>query len=475
MNRATGLSRGNVMFKRILLGVGAAVWMSVAMAADVKISAEPAMSALGGTEIFLGNQSGVTGTATAAQIATYVMAAPPAAGFGSTTPRPVAATTISASSTVSGTGFSTYLASPPAIGATAPAAGTFTSVTLPSATGLQIPVTQWSTGIPYGIPPSGSFPNLGASHTAIYVIGQNPASAGTLSVSATSGSVTATFSAATLLGTASDVGRVISISDTTIKICTITAQSSTTVATCTLGATLSGTGPFANASVWITGTPTTGTASYSTPLPAAFANAYFYFPANVITGANAAGSYYAQCTSIAVCQIFGGIVGTTNPLLAATAFPGNQSSPTNFSITGAGNFTQSNTGVLLFSVAIPANSMGPNGSMTVETLAARVNNANTISFQYRWGGTGIGQLSNASVIWYGYKRIVRNMDSNSVQVMYPNGASATDDIGTSTSAPTFLALDTTTVLSIQPLFSNTTSALDWEFALSTTVTTQYSP
>ena len=38
-------------------------------------------------------------------------------------------TTLSASSTVSGTGFSTYLASPPAIGGTTPAAGTFTNLT----------------------------------------------------------------------------------------------------------------------------------------------------------------------------------------------------------------------------------------------------------------------------------------------------------------------------------------------------------
>src|SRR5574343_1134196 len=37
-------------------------------------------------------------------------------------------TTLSASSTVSGTGFSTYLASPPAIGGTAPAAGNFTTI-----------------------------------------------------------------------------------------------------------------------------------------------------------------------------------------------------------------------------------------------------------------------------------------------------------------------------------------------------------
>jgi hypothetical protein len=47
---------------------------------------------------------------------------------GATTQNTGAFTTLSASSTVSGTGFSTYLASPPAIGGTAPAAGTFTTV-----------------------------------------------------------------------------------------------------------------------------------------------------------------------------------------------------------------------------------------------------------------------------------------------------------------------------------------------------------
>jgi hypothetical protein len=51
---------------------------------------------------------------------------------GATTPAAGAFTTLSASSTVSGTGFSTYLASPPAIGGTAAAAGSFTTL---SATG----------------------------------------------------------------------------------------------------------------------------------------------------------------------------------------------------------------------------------------------------------------------------------------------------------------------------------------------------
>jgi len=48
---------------------------------------------------------------------------------GTTTAAAGAFTTLSASSTVSGTGFSTYLASPPAIGATTPSSAKFTSIT----------------------------------------------------------------------------------------------------------------------------------------------------------------------------------------------------------------------------------------------------------------------------------------------------------------------------------------------------------
>jgi len=48
---------------------------------------------------------------------------------GATTASTGAFTTLSATSTVSGTGFNTFLASPPAIGGTTPAAGTFTTVT----------------------------------------------------------------------------------------------------------------------------------------------------------------------------------------------------------------------------------------------------------------------------------------------------------------------------------------------------------
>jgi hypothetical protein len=68
--------------------------------------------------------------------------------LGATTPSSVAATTISASATISGAGFSAYLASPPAIGGTAPGAGNFSAlslngVTLQGATNTQVP---YSTG-----------------------------------------------------------------------------------------------------------------------------------------------------------------------------------------------------------------------------------------------------------------------------------------------------------------------------------------
>ena len=61
--------------------------------------------------------------------ATPLDAPPP---IGNSTPNTGAFTTLSATSTISGTGFTNYLASPPAIGGTAPGTGKFTTVTATS-------------------------------------------------------------------------------------------------------------------------------------------------------------------------------------------------------------------------------------------------------------------------------------------------------------------------------------------------------
>jgi len=70
--------------------------------------------------------TGDSGTVTNTMLAASAYNTPGTIGSG--TANTGAFTTLAASSTVSGTGFSTYLASPPAIGGTAAAAGTFTTL-----------------------------------------------------------------------------------------------------------------------------------------------------------------------------------------------------------------------------------------------------------------------------------------------------------------------------------------------------------
>ena len=80
---------------------------------------------------------------------------------GATTPTTGAFTTLSATSTVSGTGFSTYLASPPAIGSTTASTGRFTTITstniasglLKATTGV---ISAATAGTDYLAPPNGT-------------------------------------------------------------------------------------------------------------------------------------------------------------------------------------------------------------------------------------------------------------------------------------------------------------------------------
>jgi len=88
---------------------------------------------------FAGNTTSVFATYPGSKaVSTDTLASPPA--IGSTAANTGAFTTLSASSTVSGTGFSTYLASPPAIGGTAAAAGSFTTLT--ATTSVTTPIVQ---------------------------------------------------------------------------------------------------------------------------------------------------------------------------------------------------------------------------------------------------------------------------------------------------------------------------------------------
>ena len=87
------------------------------------------------TQVLYNSSGAVVGSANMTfngTVLTSSFAGPLNGTVGATTASTGAFTTLSASSTVSGTGFSTYLASPPAIGGTAAAAGAFTTLSASS-------------------------------------------------------------------------------------------------------------------------------------------------------------------------------------------------------------------------------------------------------------------------------------------------------------------------------------------------------
>lgn len=233
--------------------------------------------------------------------------------------------------------------------------------------GFKVPVILQQTGLPIGIPPSGFMTATGG-----IVIGQAPSSAATVSFSATSGAgVTMTFSAATLLGTAAEVGRVLTILDTTYKYATITTQVSTTVATVTLTGTLSGTGPFANNTIWLSGTVSTNgsfsnTTAFSVPFFVVYPNIWLYFPASSPIGV--AGVYFCQMASTTVGTCF-------NNKLNANTLPTVIGSPTAFSGLTPAAYTQSTSVQTLTSANVPANSMGVNGMLIVDVSSLYPNTA----------------------------------------------------------------------------------------------------
>ena len=210
--------------------------------------------------------------------------------------------------------------------------------------------------------PNGSF-NLGTQ------IG-----GGTMSFSAASGSgVTATASIAAFAGTAADVGKVISISDTAYKTATITAAVSTTQATVTINTALSGTGPFAT---WQLGVP----------LPVKYVNipTYFYMPANAISGSNAVGWYYVVCSTTTACTVYNNTYtpGVT-PLLPSTpvAFSTSQTAPF---------YPPTNTTIYAYELPLVAGSFGVNDRFVIQGSIVSDSTSTTKSWSASLGAQGGG-------------------------------------------------------------------------------------
>lgn len=237
-----------------------------------------------------------------------------------------------------------------------------------------------------------------------------------------------------------------------------------------------GTTSLANNKLYLSGTPTTNTSAFSVPLPTAFPNVYMYFGANAICASgsgpcasgSAAGVYYATCASTTVCIVYTNALASGKPTI-----PGSPGAWSGGNSPGAFTQTQSQTTVLTFS--IPGNNLGTQGGLYIRTFAVRPSNADTISLLGKYGGTAFGQLSNASVLWYGFDRTIRNTGATNTQVVFPSGTSGASELAVPNAAPSYLAIDSTASQNLILNATLTSSAVDWLFSLGGVIEAYYSP
>lgn len=178
-----------------------------------------------------------------------------------------------------------------------------------------------------------------------------------------------------------------------------------------------------------------GALTLTTALPnAAYVNVFMYFPANAIVAGSTAGVYPVTMSSTTVGTIYNNILTSGPP-----TFP---TSPTPFSTTGPGAYTQTTSAVALVNIPIIGGTMGSNGALRFKSEAIVPNNANTKNIYAFFGGTQFASYGPASQNYLGFKRTIQNMGATNSQIMISTTTSTATDEGASTAAPTYLSINT---------------------------------
>jgi hypothetical protein len=241
---------------------------------------------------------------------------------------------------------------------------------------------------------------------------------------------------------ATDVGRILTILDTTYKFFTVTGNSgsSTTVCQGTIsGGTLSSTGAFANSALWISNNSTgsAGSNNYTVPLPRVVGNSYSYFPAGAISSGSVAGWYWTNWSAATVGQAYNNIYSSGQPAIVA--------SPTAFSTTGPGAFTAtSSTYLNSVTYSLPGNSMGKYGYINYYFAQSIPSNGNNKVATPNFGVTRLSLNNQQNVFGQqGMAAVINQGVTNGQATMNGNG-----NAWQSAAVPTFAANDTTTTQSV---------------------------
>lgn len=149
-----------------------------------------------------------------------------------------------------------------------------------------------------------------------------------------------------------------------------------------------------------------------TALPVTYPSIYLYFPVNAIAAGVAAGLYYCVMSSTTAGTIYNNVYDPSLGVL-----PTIPSSPTAFSTTGPGAYTQTTAAdITLVGVTIPGGSMGASGVLDIiSSWESATNNANAKTTKVKIGATLIGLTpALASTITVRSHHLFSNRGSQSV-------------------------------------------------------------
>jgi hypothetical protein len=146
------------------------------------------------------------------------------------------------------------------------------------------------------------------------------------------------------------------------------------------------------------------------PLPATYSGGcYMYFPANAIAAGVAAGLYYVVMSSTTAGTIY------NNTYTSGTPAP--PASPTAFSTTGPGAYTQT-TGadITLLSNTLIGGVLGNNGELRIKMLLGNINNANAKGVKNIFGGQTISNVAGANSFGSIQERAIKNIGAQNSQI-----------------------------------------------------------
>lgn len=180
-----------------------------------------------------------------------------------------------------------------------------------------------------------------------------------------------------------------------------------------------------------------GALSTITALQVTYPSCWMFLPANATATVSAAGLYFVQMSSTTAGTVFQNQLTAGSPsVIPATAAL--------VPCTTASSFTTLTGLTNLFSVTVPANSMGPNGRIQVVWGQGNNNSAGVKVTAISFGGSAIagGPSATTQLFTPGQKIITNRNLTNSQFVGSGSGYATATGVGTT------IAVDTTTALSL---------------------------